>query len=250
MVLAEDGKQYLLKHNLSDRLRSNLIREWISYNLYRFFDVSIPPATLLQFDPWPLRDDLTSFSGKYISHVSFGSHWLESFEIKDQFYRYNQPRKLEIGNPEEIAKILVMDIWLKNNDRNAGNLNLIQHRKKIYAIDHAATFDQSGFYQLGDQSLLNNFDEPGDQGALLTGSDFFTLYYKSNRTKFETAGRDLCVRIERSGSSLFTEMLSRFPPEWKLADQEQSAINAFLIFRKDKLREKFEGHLDFNRKLS
>lgn len=248
-VLAEDENVYLIKHNIRGINLSNLAREWISYLLFKHFGVSIPKAELLNFDPMKFREELSpSLTGRFEKQVVFGSKWLQARDdLKDEMYLGKSGSKEKLVNPSELAKILVMDIWLKNSDRQSGNLNMIVSKQKLYAIDHAATFDQEPFIRLAEADRKEYFVEPGEIGDLIINSNYFNYYFNRYPKEFEKAGTNLCEKIEEADEPLLNKILDSLPESWQIIDEEKKAIIEYLVFRKSKLKELFIGHLNFNR---
>ena len=248
-VMAEDENVYLIKHNIRGYNLSNLAREWISYLLFKQFGVSIPKAELLNFDPMKFREELSPpLTGRFEKQIVFGSKWLQARDdLKDEMYSVKSGSKEKLVNPSELAKILVMDIWLKNSDRQSGNLNMIVSKQKLYAIDHAATFDQEPFIRLAETDRKEYFVEPGEIGDLIINSNYFNYYFNRYPTEFEKSGIELCEKIEETDEALLNKLLESLPESWQITNQEISAIIEYLIFRKSRLRALFIEHLDFSR---
>lgn len=247
-VLAEDENAYLVKHNIRENSFSNLAREWICYRLFRHFKVSTPKAELLYFDPMLFQEELISLTGRFAKQIVFGSKWLQSRDdLKDEMYSGKSGSKEKLLNSLELAKILVMDIWLKNSDRQSGNLNMIVSKQKLYAIDHSATFDQEPFIRLAEADRKEYFVEPGEIGDLIINSNYFNYWFKRYPKEFEKAGTNLCEKIEETDEPLLNKILDSLPESWQITDEEKKAIIEYLMFRKSKLKDLFIGHLNFNR---
>lgn len=247
-VIGEDEKIYLIKHNISGHLQSNLIREWICYQLYTHLGIAIPKAGLLFFNPMFFSDELKALTGRFNEQVVFGSEWIEARDIKDELYEPSSIKSDRLINPEELARFLVMDLWLKNNDRTHNNLNLIVSQRKVYAIDHAATFDQQRFDKLADPVIKDYFVEPGEIGELLVNTHYFDYYFVEYHDEFEKVGLELCDKILQIENTLINKkILHSLPSSWNLTSSEQGAITEYLIYRKKNLKERFLGHLDFSR---
>ncbi len=246
-IIAEDDKVYLIKHNISGYLQSNLIREWICYQIFKKLEVSIPKADLLYFEPMSFMNELKVLTGRFSDQIVFGSEWLEARDLKDELYEANIKSEQKLTNPTELAEILVMDLWLKNNDRTHNNLNLIVSNRKLYAIDHSATFDQDPFVRLANSVRKGYFVEPGEVGDLLVNSNYFKYYFNKYAGEFEESGLDLCNKIVQLDSALLEQIVESVPSEWNLTEKEGRAIIDYLIFRKNKLKDRFLGHLNFGR---
>lgn len=248
IVFAGDDKAYLIKHNISGHLQSNLIREWICFQLFRKLGVAIPQARLLYFNPMFFQDELRPLTGRFNEQIVFGSEWLEARDLKDEFYQGKPGKGGKLLNPAELARILIMDLWLKNNDRTVGNLNLIVSNRKLYAIDHAATFDQQSFEKLADPKRKEYFVEVGDRGELIINSSYFNYYFEQYAGEFEEVGSALCKKIDQIDTAFLNQIVQSVPSAWNLTTNEKQAIVEYLAHRKQRLEELFRGHLDFSRR--
>jgi len=247
-VSAEDGDAYLIKHDIKGHAKRNLICEYLAYKLFKYFDISIPKAEILVFNPSLFSEELMHITGRFVEHHVFASKWLNARDdLKDELYESSKIKD-ELKNPEELARILVMDLWLKNSDRQPLNLNLIVSKQRVYAIDHSAIFDQNSFSSLANKQIKEYFTEPGEQGDLLINSHYFKHYFKKNPKKFFSAGIGLCDKINSSDLTFINHTLDLLPDGWQLAEDEKSAILEYLDHRKNRLHEVFTGHLDFSRK--
>lgn len=246
-VLVEDENAYLIKHNIRGSKQKELAREWISYRLFKHYGISVPQAELLMFNPQKFQYELSSLTGIFKEHVVFGSRWLDAKDIKDDLYEGKSKSSEDLKNPEELAKILVMDLWLKNSDRQPLNLNMIVSNRKLFAIDHAAMFDQVSFHNLADPINKKYFVRPGEIGDLIVSSNFFRYYYNRYGKEIKEAGERLCLEIERTDESLFRSTLNTLPESWNITGEEKTAIINYLIYRKTKLHRLFKEHINFSR---
>lgn len=246
-VLAEDGKIYLIKHKIREDLQPNLIREYICYQIFKSMEVSIPEATLLYFEPVVFENELKPLKGRFIDQVVLGFEWMEARDLKDELYKPKPKIGQQLVNASELADILVMDIWLKNNDRAHDNLNMMVSDRKLYAIDHGATFDQESFNRLADPDRKNCFVEPGDLAGLLSNTNYFEFYFDQYTSEFEKAGLSLCDDIAQIDEVFIEEVVESVPDDWNFSEEERQSTFEYLNFRKDKLHERFLGHLNFGR---
>ncbi len=248
-VLAEDENAYLIKHNIRGNMFANLARELICYRLFRHFKVSIPKADLLHFNPMKFQDELSVLTGRFKEHIVFGSRWLQARDdLKDEMYAGKTGKKEKLVNPTELAKILVMDIWLKNSDRQFLNLNMIVSKQKLYAIDHSAMFNQESLARLAETEKKEYFVRPGEVGDLIINSDYFNYYFRLYSKEFEKIGVSLCEEIEGTDETFLNKILNTLPENWQITDEEKKAITEYLMYRKSKLKDLFIGHLNFGRK--
>ncbi len=246
-VTAVDGNVYLIKHDIKGHAKRNLVCEYLAHKIFDYFGVSIPNAEILTFDPNMFAEELSSVAGRFVEHKVFASKWLNALDIKDDLY-VNHKSADNLDNPTELAKILVMDLWLKNSDRQPLNLNLIVSKQRVYAIDHSAIFDQNSFRSLVNKDIKEYFTEPGEQGDLLINSHYFKHYFKKNPEEFHSAGVELCDKINSTDLTFINNTLDSLPEGWHITKDEKSAILDYLDHRKNRLYEVFTGHLDFSRK--
>lgn len=247
-VLAEDENVYLIKHNIKGNKVPDLAREWIAYRLLKHFKVSTPKADLLHFNPMLFQDELKELTGRFKGHIVFGSRWLQARDdLKDNMYAGKGGSKEKLLNPDELAKILVMDIWLKNSDRQPLNLNMIVSNERLYGIDHSAIFDQESLANLAEPDKKEYFVQPGEVGDLIINSHYFRYYFKQYPKELEQAGIALCRKIQGTDQLVLNKILSTLPESWQISSKEKKAIIEYLMFRKLKLEELFVGYLNFSR---
>lgn len=247
-VLAEDENVYLIKHNIRGNKYSDLAKEWIAHRLLRHFNVATPKADLLRFNPMKFQNELRSITGVFKEHIVFGSRWLDARDdLKDELYKAKKGTREKLVYPGELAKILVMDIWLKNSDRQPLNLNMIVSKQKLYAIDHAAIFDQEPLERLAEPDRKEYFVQPGEVGDLVINSYYFKYYYRKHPEEFEQAGVALCRKIAGTDRTLIDNILNSLPDSWQITTKQKEAITEYLIYRKTKLETLFVEHLNFSR---
>lgn len=247
IVQAEDENAYLIKHNIRGNMKRNMACEWMCYRLFKHFKVSTPNAELLSFEPLLFRDELVSLTGLFQKHVVFGSRWLDARDVKDELYEGKTKKSESLSNPAELAQILVMDLWLKNSDRQPLNMNMIVSKQRLYAIDHSATFDQLSFVRLAEPVNKEYFVQPGEIGDLIISSDYFAYYFGRYSKEFEEAGLTLCRKIEETDETLLNSIFGTLPVSWNISGEEQNSIVEYLIYRKSKLKNLFTEHLNFSR---
>lgn len=245
-VLAEDECVYLIKHNIRGNKQKDLAREWISYRLFKYFGISIPNADLLLFNPQKFQNELGLLTGIFKEHIVFGSRWLDARDVKDDMYEGKTKSSEDLKNPEELARVLVMDLWLKNSDRQPLNLNMIVSKQKLFAIDHAAMFDQISFYDLEQPVNKDYFVRPGEIGDLIVSSNFFRYYFSRYSKEMQEAGEQLCRKIEGTDESILRSILNTIPGSWNIAKEEKVAITDYLNYRRTKLIDLFKEHVNFS----
>ncbi len=247
-VLAEDENTYLIKHNIRGNKYQDLTKEWITYRLFRHFKIATPKADLLWFNPMKFQDELKELTGVFKEHIVFGSLWLDARDdLKDELYEGKSSTREQLVNPSELVKILVMDIWLKNSDRQPLNLNMIVSKQKLYAIDHSAVFDQEPLDRLAESNRKEYFVQPGDLGDLIINSFYFNYYFRQYPKEFERAGITLCRKIAGTDRTLIDNILKSLPESWQITSKEKEAIVEYLVYRSTMLEELFIEHLNFSR---
>lgn len=247
-VLAEDENAYLIKHNIRGNKYPDLAKEWISYRLFRHFKVATPKADLIWFHPMKFQEELRRLTGVFKEHIVFGSRWLQARDdLKDELYEGKTGTREKLVNPAELARILVMDLWLKNSDRQPLNLNMIVSNQKLYAIDHSAVFDQEPLERLAEPNRKEYFVQPGEFGDLIINSYYFKYYYHQYPQEFEQSGVALCRKIAGTDRTLIDNILKSLPDSWQITSKAKEAVAEYLMFRATKLENLFIEHLNFSR---
>ncbi|MFP4528326.1 MAG: HipA family kinase [Candidatus Kapaibacterium sp.] len=151
-------------------------------------------------------------SAKWFEKTCFGSQYLRFAKDVDDFIAMAKNNIIKI-NKIDFLKIALFDLWISNEDRRAGNPNIIAEIKKdkiiLNAIDHDKILNSNSGMPL----FLISRDE-----TILKHNLFRALYKKNEIIKYDIFSDiiyefeniiELCARN-------IDEILSNVPVDWNL----------------------------------
>jgi hypothetical protein len=236
----DDGKLYVTKHyGLGDRTK-HLINELISALIANEIGLRIPNYSLIEINS-NIFDIKDIFQGKKPKGLGFGSEYAALYPIKNFNDLNNLPPSSKVDDisvSEDFLKIILFDIWIRNNDRVINNPNIIVqevHKEfRIFAIDHAATFAQLNYNRLG----LEKNESPSVEDTLIHHPYFEKV--KNNLDLFFEQEVDKILKlIENFATTKLNDIVSLVPKEWNLGNSDSENIVSFLDHRKGIVREQF-----------
>jgi hypothetical protein len=144
LVLAEDGKKYVLKlfGKRHAQQRCYTGAEVCAYFLAKEFDLFIPDAVLIHIPEEVLRLTerynpalFTQLQSKDLSKPCFGSYYLESYPI------YSPVVNDRLVDQDEFESIFAFDTLILNEDRRLTKPNVLRGVNHYYLIDHDKAFE-------------------------------------------------------------------------------------------------------------
>ncbi|MEZ5493685.1 MAG: HipA family kinase [Pseudomonadales bacterium] len=129
---AEDGYRYYVKGRSATR--AGQCHEWLCAHLGRALGLPIPEFSLVEVPAELLAEAPTYFQPlgagvAFASRECAAAQWLEP--------------SLAVNIPQALRRdVAVFDWWIRNEDRNAGNPNLLLNtERELVVIDHNKAFD-------------------------------------------------------------------------------------------------------------
>ena len=177
LVIGSDFNQWVCKYNDVNKL----FNELLASEFAKSWQINIPETALVQIDydrhiiPFNNKKGLER---RFFERECFGSRFLDNAFDVNKTLLVNKDIVQRIKNKEDFLKIALFDIWLANEDRNAGNYNLLLRSVKggyalFYIIDNTDIFNSSMAYRQNiteiteEDSILNS-----DLANLLFNKDF------------------------------------------------------------------------------
>jgi len=167
-----------------------------------------------------------------LNYQQIGFKWLENAVEASRFSNFN---KLDRLDRIQFLKILLLDIWILNSDRNAYNLNLLIQRingkDRIIAIDHGMSFYSLPFNEFG--VVFNSGIEISAQGSLLSVDDIRSLLAKTRG--IQDMVNQAISEFEQSVVTMRLDLhliLSRIPQQWGIdVNHIQTVLNSTIFDR-------------------
>ena len=212
--MGDDLNQWVCKYNDLNKL----FNELLASEFAKLWHINIPECALVEIDydrhivPF---GDKKGLERRFFERECFGSRFLNNALDVNQSVFVDKNIVRRIKNKENFLKIALFDIWLANEDRNAGNYNLLLQSVKggyilLYIIDNTDIFNSSMAYTQGIVEITE------DDSVLK--SDLATLLFKNMDYQFFT-------------ESVLSEM--RFGNEEVESDRINSLLEDFPIFVKE-----------------
>ena len=127
LVHASDIKFYICKYPYHSN-DPKLLNEYLAYQFARIWKLPIPEMKLIDLKREHLPEHMLGMQLSYLSieRPLIGSLQTESVtELVDKFTAGYPSRVVSKFDKELLLRIALFDIWLSNEDRNTGNMNLL-----------------------------------------------------------------------------------------------------------------------------
>lgn len=214
LVHASDMEDYVCKYPFYPN-DSKLLNEFLAFHFARLWNIRIPDLALVQVRQEHLPQDMLGMGLSYISIQKplVGSHQItDVVEIIDKTTVGFSDSDLKKFNKIEFLKIALFDIWLSNEDRNCGNMNLLINQQEEVispiAIDHEKIFNS--------RSPLRRIELITYEDSLFY-SNLFHRLFRSQKGKnlrlFEEIGASLQPYTSRCQRDL-QWIIDSLPEEW------------------------------------
>lgn len=190
----ENGLNYYVKGRQSGL--PTRINEWICAHLGRAFGLPIPEFRLAKISP-----ELLGVTSSNLRPIGIGLGFAsQEVPLACWFEEANTPKV----NEELQRKLLVFDWWIRNDDRNTSNPNLLwdSANQKVIVIDHNLAFD-------------SEFDPHGFKTSHIFGHHWDTIL--SDLVTRSTYQQQLEAVLPA-----FDQAIASIPNEWNWVDVEQT----------------------------
>lgn len=277
LVLASDGKRYILKNQNVYEPGNN---GWVNYNcmflqellvekIGRHLNIPIPNTAIIDIEKIHLHQAPSlPFTHRYKDGYHFASEFLPEVENN---LRIGYQQLMEIGkpytknnwnsffrkiaNPQDIAKIIALDLLIGNFDRfgNDGNLMIarVDGDRKVFAIDHGHAF----FGALWGQDKINRLNSVNND--ILYLQQYLQLFLSLNQRPMSGLGHmfksveqhinlenvevhdfsEIVFEIENISMSMLDTWFKDIPLEWYADRPNQIAYyKKFILTNKYNLR--------------
>lgn len=276
LVMGNDFNSYILKNQKVDsggnivNFNCMFLNEILAYQLGIYLNIPMPEAAIAFVDDVFIDQDPTiRFAYRFEEGVYFAcseiknieNNTLENFELlKDMNKKYiSRPWNQffsNVGNKDDISKILAFDILIGNFDRytNEGNLLVSQteNGRKIYAIDHGHAF----WGPIWEQNKIINLNAPCYDIKYIESYIRF-IQFKVNNAKLNGLGgmfnalegnidltsldnhsfMDIVEKIESISEEFLDGCLNIIPNEWFInKDWQIACYKKFILEQKNLLR--------------
>lgn len=127
LVHASDMEFYICKYPYHPK-DTKLLNEYLAYHFAKIWKLPIPEMKLIDLKREHLPENMLGMQLSYVSiqRPLIGSLKLEGIsELVDKLITGYPSNVISKFDKEVLLKIALFDIWLSNEDRNTGNMNLL-----------------------------------------------------------------------------------------------------------------------------
>lgn len=214
-VMCENFETYICKYSLPPA--DKLFREYIANRFAHIWGLHRPEGACVFIDREHIPLD------KIPDHISYEHFRIPCFgtrkhpyakEVDATFLGKNDYRRALV-DVEDYLKIALFDLWLSNEDRNAGNFNLLldpiegSEMFRFLLIDHERIFNSGNT----DQEIY-----PISLEDSLIDAPHFDMLFRSSkklRDSIEILTGNFYIWVEACNNRL-TDLLSKVPPTWEI----------------------------------
>ena len=226
--MGDDLNQWVCKYNDLNKL----FNELLASEFAKLWHINIPECALVEIDydrhivPF---GDKKGLERRFFERECFGSRFLNNALDVNQSVFVDKNIVRRIKNKEDFLKIALFDIWLANEDRNAGNYNLLLQSVKggymlLYIIDNTDIFNSSMAYTQGIVEITE------DDSVLK--SDLATLLFKKDTSiteKINSLLENFPIFVKECKDRL-PYILAQLPKKWCIdVDNYQNKINDIFL---------------------
>lgn len=229
IVECNDNNNYVIKYTGNQVSNKVLINDLTCCRLAKLLGITVPDAKVI-YIPEALIEIEPNFK-KYgiLPGNHFGSFY---YDLTVAFTGSNVLN--QVGNKEQIPKIIAFDYWVQNDDRsdNLGNIliSTSKSNKQIIAIDYGNAFNGPDWIN---EDLL-------DYEIMIIPIDGAVYSCFFNEIKDEGCFDEICTDIESLTMSDIEDCVRNIPVEWGLDESQKNLICIYLYNRRYKVRDTME----------
>lgn len=220
LVHASDLEYYICKYPFYPR-DPKLLNEYLAFHFARIWNIRIPDLGIVQVHREHLPPEMLGMQLSYLSieNPLVGLKQVEDvMELIDPASEGISDSILKKHSKLEFLKIALFDLWLSNEDRNCGNMNLLVNFQDDViapiAIDHEKIFNSGSPFG---QIYALSYEE-----TLFYSRLFHCLFRsrrKNNLDMFDQIGASLQPYVSRCQQELKT-IVDGIPREWGFDSDE------------------------------
>lgn len=246
-VITQDYTMYLAKNSKSLNPATDIINELLAHYFLKLWDLYIPDAAILDFNPDLLLPEYSKMHHKpsFYTKPVYGSKWLATAFDATRFMKTRTKVDLrEFSNFNDLFKIGLFDIWVENDDRKPSNMNLIfleddREKFNIIPIDHCYIFSTMKYQDL----RPDYFCPVANENLLVTELVQSMKRYKHENRVWDKEDKDyfyLCI----SKCAKYYDVIIRYiPKDWNFSAADAESLRNFL-FNDKRNKDVFADYLD------
>lgn len=237
--ICSDGSMYFVKYRSGKSLDKNeincLVFEMVCTKLLQQLTIPVPDQALVtivenSYFPQQLvtnrkytKDGVIAWGSKEIIH----SDLVKEAELIQRKREFNK-----LGNPEDLIRIALFDIWVDNVDRHSDNYNLLTKMENgklnFITIDHAFTFGG-----LKGMNIFNPNSIPNIYKKFIASQYFNSVVKFIDKTQgLEIAGHFISLISKLEIENIINEVFTQIPAQWNINPTLKKRMIEFLQSKK------------------
>lgn len=213
-VQGNDGSVYVMKHIHENCSGKVLFNELIAYRLGILLDIPMPKCEvgILTSEVIEKTDTLIDLGAK--NGTCFLSSYLAGTAKISPILARN------IINHNDIAKILVFDQIILNNDRakNDGNLYYDKKEKRLLAIDHSHIFMNGEIWSVYELQQLKNKSPVLVKNLLGRNYKVFSMYLTGHSCFYTIKNK-----VQETSPQKIKYIFDEIPDDWEITEAEKQS---------------------------
>lgn len=210
LIGCDDMNSYVCKYGDGNSFAQRLLCEYLAAQFMRVWQLPMPDFALIKINPNHIPPQF-GIAPKSFNQTCFGSKYSRQCEDLTHPSYLNSSNFRTDFNKQILLKIALFDCWLSNDDRTAGNHNLMfdLSNNNILAIDNEGIFNGRIFnYEIFSQ----NFND-----SILSSEFAQKMYRKKELTpKMVKELKTYFYHCTSSCQQVINNVMSHIPADWNI----------------------------------
>ena len=228
IVKCSDEKKYVAKFPGNPEGTKVLINEYVCAELAKLLGLPIPNFKLVNVREIDKFKDLLP-DIKLINGTVFCSEFVDKSTPVPGYYILTK-----VSNKYDAIKILIFDVIIGNNDRNAGNLLINFKNNSLIMIDHSHVFVYQAIW---DERNLSDLIGNEIDLSKMNKFHFDNLSLCLNDVNYKPVIFEFIQRIKSVDDSKIDYIIDSIPNDWIITEKEKKCLKAFLLDRFHRINE-------------
>lgn len=236
--ICSDGSKYFVKYRSGKSLDKKeincLVFEIMCTKILQQLHIPVPEQALVTILENSYQPQLLTANKKYLKPgiIAWGSKEIENADLVKEAEQITHKRIFnKLGNPEDLIRIAIFDLWVDNVDRHFQNYNLLTRmddgRLFYYAIDHAFTF--GGLHGM---SIFNASSMPSTYRKLIVSPYFLSVTrFIHKKRRIEIADQFISLLTQPDIKRIINEVFNEIPTDWAINPVLKDRVIQFLESR-------------------
>lgn len=222
LIKCNDGNIYVVKF-MNAEFKRSIINEWMAYQLGKLINFPMPDCEIISI-PDALIPSTESLKTGVLPGLAFGSFFKKNISVNDLSLAYCK-------NINNLADMLIFDMWIHNRDRNKNNMIIVNDpQPRLLFIDHDKAFCGRIWEDCDLIKYSKNINPKWSKNQ---------IYFMKHLKNIDLFQNTLQL-IQSLTIAQIREAVYSIPGEWNLKESEQEYLIDFLLQRRELLGEQIQ----------